>query len=117
MASWHERRDVDLALRAGGLLLIAMAHGLAWLLTHDVHSHAGRAATPFDLLLAAALFVAASAGTALLVVVRHLFDEIRVAARWARPTAIASQFEEVPPAKDLGRRGNAPAPSSPEDSE
>ena len=81
MIAWHRTWKADLGLRVIGLILCALAYAactrLAALQPHAV----GVAAFA----LAATGFLTGSAGAAMTVVGRHLFDEIEISARWRTP--------------------------------
>lgn len=85
MAAWHRSRRADLGLRASGLILCWISYA-AFARLVAVHSspHAGDVVAYG---LAALGFIAASGGSAMLLLGHHLFDEIEVSARWRRPQA------------------------------
>ena len=76
-------RALSLRLAGAGLLAIAaLAATRLAALAHD----SDPTTMPLAYLLAAIVFGSASAGAALLIHGRHLFDPVRVAGRWARQT-------------------------------
>jgi hypothetical protein len=80
MTAWHRSRRADLGLRASGLLLCGIAYAAVSRLCglHPSAQTAGAGACAW----AAIAFVAASSGSAMLMLGRHLFDAIRVSQRW-----------------------------------
>ncbi|KQU58810.1 hypothetical protein ASG67_16920 [Sphingomonas sp. Leaf339] len=80
MTAWHRSRRADLGLRASGLLLCAIAYTAVLRLSamHISSQNAGAFAYAF----AAICFLGASAGSALVMLGHHLFDEIEVSERW-----------------------------------
>lgn len=80
MAAWHRSLRADLGLRAMGLLLCCISYAA---LVRLAAAHA-RLMPPdaVTLSLTATGFVAASAGGALLVHGKHLFDPVQISARW-----------------------------------
>lgn len=80
MTAWYRSRRADLGLRASGLLLCGIAYTAVSRLSamHISPQTAGVFAYAF----AAIGFLTASAGSALVLVGRHLFDEIEVSERW-----------------------------------
>ncbi len=81
MERWRTRR-ADRALRFSGLVLLAVAGAaLRWLYAlHVPPQSAGLLAYG----LGAVGYMAASSGTALVMLGRHLFDEVAVSPRWGR---------------------------------
>ena len=81
MERWRTRR-ADRGLRLLGLVLLAVAGGaLRWLWAlHVPHEAAGLLAYG----LGAVAYVGTSSGAALVILGRHLFDEVAVSARWGR---------------------------------
>lgn len=90
---WHRSRQGDLALRAGGLIFSLASGGLVALLAAHHHLH-GRPPALSEVALAAIAVVLASAGASLLLLGRHLFDEITVASRWGGPIVLAQSADE-----------------------
>ncbi|WP_230483065.1 hypothetical protein [Sphingomonas sp. Leaf21] len=86
MAAWHRSRRADWALRGGGLILWAIAYAA---ITHLCAAHPS-ALSPGATALALATigFLGASAGTALVMLGGHLFDEVEVSARWRMRSSI-----------------------------
>ena len=78
------RRRIDIALRLGGVILLAVAAALARLCTTLVRSGGHHPATVVELLLTALLFVSAMAGLALVTLGSHLVDEAAIAERARR---------------------------------
>lgn len=80
MAAWHRSQRADLGLRALGLLLCWLSYtAIVRLVAMHVPAQAA------DIVaygLATVGFVAASSGSAMLILGNHLFDEIEVSARW-----------------------------------
>ena len=77
---WHRTRGADVALRVAGLILCWAAYAIfGRLMALPV---AFRASGVAAYALALAGFVGASAGSALALYGKHLFDEIEVSARW-----------------------------------
>ena len=78
--AWHERKYAGLALRLAGLALFALAA--------EIGRHIFVAADPtaklrvLPYLLALIWIASLSAGTALTVLGRHLFDQVELPARW-----------------------------------
>lgn len=81
MERWRTRR-ADRWLRLTGLVLLAVAGAaLRWLyLLHVRPQSAGLLAYA----LGALAYVGASCGAALVILGRHLFDEMEVSSRWGR---------------------------------
>jgi hypothetical protein len=78
MKKWHENRAADIGLRAGGAALI----GIGWLFALRLH-HMAQTTGPRDagslmILLSAATFLCASAGSALLFVGAGLWETVEV---------------------------------------
>ena len=69
----------DLAIRAAGVGLLAAAIGLCGALFHAPAAHDAEVCA----IAAAAGFVAASLGAALLLLGRHVHDRVPVSSRWA----------------------------------
>lgn len=77
---WHRSRRGDLALRCGGLVLLAAGgEALRLLIAHHLHNHAPGLG---ELMLALLGVVASSAGAGLTILGAHLCDEIAVSSRW-----------------------------------
>ncbi|WP_156346989.1 hypothetical protein [Sphingomonas sp. Leaf33] len=96
MAAWHRSRRADIGLRATGLLLCWVSYtAMSQVVAMHVSPHkAGILAYG----IAAVGFIAASAGSALTLWGRHLFDEIEVSARWrGRPDLSVS----IPPGGNI----------------
>ena len=77
---WHRRKYADAAMRAIGLALLLPAA----MIGRRLFAVADPQATvrPLAYLLGLLFFAGASSGTALLVLGRHLFDQIELSARW-----------------------------------
>jgi hypothetical protein len=70
-----------ISIRAGGLASL----GLSWLCGRELWLlHSTNVLSFLMFLLALMTFLAASAGSAMLIVGPHLFDEVEVADRWRR---------------------------------
>jgi hypothetical protein len=82
MAAWHRSRRADMGLRAAGSLLCWLS--LAALARLVAIRPPAQSADAVACLLAAIGFVAAGAGSAMLFLGGHLFDEVEVSARWSR---------------------------------
>jgi hypothetical protein len=91
MTAPHRQRHVDLGLRTGGALLCCIAYvAIAHLAAMHIRP---RAAGALAYGLAMAGFLAASAGSAMIVLGHHLFDKIEVSQRWRhRPRAIPQSY-------------------------
>ncbi|SOB88259.1 hypothetical protein SAMN06297144_3407 [Sphingomonas guangdongensis] len=89
MAAWLSQRRADVALRASGILLAWLGY-LAFAELLDLHASTHRVIL-IDHALAAVSFVSVGSGGALLLLGRHLFDEVAVSARW-RPCADPQLF-------------------------
>jgi len=85
---WHRSRKGDLALRSGGLVCLLLSGGiLALLIAHHLRHHPPGFG---EIVLAMVGVVAVSAGGCLLLLGRHLFDEIVVSSRWGGRVHLAS---------------------------
>ncbi|KQZ77002.1 hypothetical protein ASE06_04195 [Sphingopyxis sp. Root214] len=100
MKKWHETPAANIGLRASGILLL----GIGWLLALRLHNMA-MTTGPRDpgalmILLSAATFLGASAGSALLFVGPGLWEAVEVSERWRRLSPPDSNapffFESVP---------------------
>lgn len=82
MRGWHHDWRTDIGMRAGGVALC----GAAWLavrtLAHLRFPSLPASPGPLAFALAFAGFVTASAGTAMLALGHHLFDQVEVSERW-----------------------------------
>lgn len=98
MTIWHRTKQADLALRAAGVVLCAVSWaGIAELIarTEQAPAHGP------DLLafcLAIVGFLAASAGSGLLLLGGHIFDQVEVSDRWRRRGATAVRRGDDQPA-------------------
>ncbi len=72
----------DLLIRLGGLAAILLAGAALDWLYRLIHIAGPREATPGQLLLAAIGFLGASIGTGLLILGRHIHDEVELSDRW-----------------------------------
>ena len=111
MQDWHHRRSTDVGLRLGG----AMLCGISWLAIRTfVHIRlATLPASPGLLAFALATlgFICASAGSALLTIGHHIFDEVEVSERWRSRPAAKERLEVATPARfDAFGRDAAAAP-------
>jgi hypothetical protein len=95
MVRWHRSRSGDLALRAGGLSLCALAY-MAFARLASMHVPPMKAGLT-SFVLAALGFVAASAGGLLLTLGRRLFDEVEVSTRWRHHSRVnvSSSMEQL----------------------
>ena len=79
---WYRNPSTRWLLRAIGLVTLLISwRACAWLYTL-VHGHPNNHSA-LVYLLALVAFCCASAGSALLVVGHHLFDEVQISERWA----------------------------------
>jgi hypothetical protein len=81
-AAWHRSWRADVALRLTGMMLGCVAHAAFGRLL--ALPPAARAAGVLAYALAAFGFVSASAGSALALFGKHLFDRVELSARWRR---------------------------------
>lgn len=80
MAAWHQTRRADGALRGSGLILWEIAYAA---ITHLYAEHPSPVSPgAMALALAAIGFLGASIGSALVMLGRHVFDEVEVSSRW-----------------------------------
>jgi len=88
MTARHHQRHVDLGIRATGALLCCIAYvAIANLAAMPIRSQSVGA---LAYSLATVGFLGASAGSAMIALGHHLFDEIEVSQRWRhRPRAVA----------------------------
>jgi hypothetical protein len=95
------------ALRPLGLLLLGAAYGLGRALV-AISAPVPAQQPPLVYLLSLLAFASGSAGAALLLEGRHLFDRVRVSERWiarAPPALAESRWtSDDPPAEPPGRR-------------
>ncbi|MEI9927765.1 MAG: hypothetical protein WDN44_08755 [Sphingomonas sp.] len=80
MKTLARRRGTGIAIRAGGLALLA----LAWLSGRALWVWHAHPASPATLLFALATFVAATTGAAMLVLGPHLLDTVELSENWRR---------------------------------
>jgi hypothetical protein len=96
---WRKRRSTDALLRLGGLAALAIAGAAIRLLMRSagVTPHAGAHAGPTAIaaLLAAIGFLAATLGSAVLVLGRHVFDRIEVSERWMRTAPLDGRAQDA----------------------
>ncbi|NWK98959.1 hypothetical protein DM806_25495 [Sphingobium lactosutens] len=83
MAYWHERLSARIGLRLAGLALLASVWPEDALLRTLVSANPAGEASPSQVLLAALLFMTASAGMALAVMGAGLWAPVTVSDRWA----------------------------------
>jgi len=78
--AWWKRKSADLGLRLAGLLLLLLAEQIG----HHLFAipDSGAKYAPLAYLLALIGMSSLSAGAALAVLGRHLFDEVELPARW-----------------------------------
>jgi hypothetical protein len=79
--AWRNRKYADAALRLTGLALLCGAALIARHLFAAADPQARARVSPY--LFALIGMIAASAGAAMAVLGRHLFDEVELSARWA----------------------------------
>lgn len=96
MKKWHETRAANIGLRALGIALF----GVGWLFALRLH-HMVLVTGPRDpgalmILLSAATFFSASAGSALLFVGPGLWESVEVSERWRRQPASAPDTQFSP---------------------
>lgn len=82
MAGWHRSGWGDAGLRLAGAVLCALSCTAFDRLIALTHAAAGGAGTVTTLGLGTIGFLSASAGAAMLLLGRHLFDEVEVSSRW-----------------------------------
>lgn len=82
MTAWHRSWRADIGLRILGLTLCAIAYQALAHLVGMRPPAAPHQSGPLAYLLAAIGFMSASAGTALALLGKHLFDQVEVSARW-----------------------------------
>lgn len=90
MKKWHETLAANIGLRAGGIILLAIGWLLALRLHHMAQSIGSRDMNSLMILLSAATFLCASAGSALLFVGPGLWESVEVSERWRRLSPWAS---------------------------
>jgi hypothetical protein len=78
--AWHDGKHSGAILRATGLLLVTVAVRVAHALFHAPDAHAR--SEPICYLLACIGMASASAGAVLVVLGRHLFDQVELSSRW-----------------------------------
>lgn len=83
MRSNHHGLLQNAGLRLAGLGLIALSAFSASRLYHMVHVIPLHEATPFEMIVAAVAFFAASCGGMLLFLGTHIFDTVEISPRWA----------------------------------
>lgn len=84
MKKWHETPIANVGLRVGGIVLAAVGWLLALRLHHLAQATAPRDMNMLAILLSAATFLCASAGSALLFVGPGLWETVEISARWRR---------------------------------
>ena len=82
MGKWHRTRRADVGLRLAGLLLCALAYAAIQRLVASPPEARDPRFIAFA--LAAIGFLSASAGSAMILFGKHLFDQVEVSARWRR---------------------------------
>ena len=81
MSGQAHRPWTGAAIRMGGLVAL----GLSWLCGRELWLlHGPHNPTALEFLLATGTFIAACAGSAMLIVGPHLLDEVEVSERWRR---------------------------------
>jgi len=82
MTQWHERRWGGLAIRIGGLSLVAFAWALGQHFTLMMRSHSVDQTSFLEFLLGMLIFLCASGGMGMIFLGEHLFDRIEISERW-----------------------------------
>ncbi len=92
MRKWHHDWKMDIALRLCGSLSCGISYLAinALLALRIANGQLPDGALPF--ILAAAGFLCASAGSVLLALGHHIFDEVEISPRWRTPTIIDDDF-------------------------
>lgn len=84
MAPWYERTGAKIGLRIVGLMLLISAWPEGGLLHRIVLATPATDMSATEFLLAALLFLTASAGAALVVMGPRLWKPVKLSARWER---------------------------------
>ncbi len=82
MADWHDHVAAKILVRLAGVVLLTGAWALAHLLARHVGTPPPHSGTGTEFLIAANLFMCASAGAALLIVGPSLWAPVTLAPRW-----------------------------------
>ncbi|SEH12226.1 hypothetical protein SAMN05428974_0420 [Sphingopyxis sp. YR583] len=96
MKRWHESLAANIGLRTGGSALIVLGSSVAVRLHQLALATSGRDSSSFMMLLAAIVFLCASAGSALLFVGPGLWEIVEVSERWRRVPAGAVEVPAHP---------------------
>jgi hypothetical protein len=84
MKKWHQSFAANIGLRAVGIALLGIGWLLAVRLHHMAQTIGPRETSALMILLSAATFLCASAGSALLFVGPGLWETVEVSERWRR---------------------------------
>lgn len=99
----RQSRSHDVAIRLAGLAVLPIgAFSIHWLY-HLVHAAPGHGSTSAELGLAAAGVLCLSTGSVLLSLGSHLFDEVKVPARWERRPGAWLQKKWIGPDEPIAR--------------
>jgi predicted MFS family arabinose efflux permease len=82
MERWLKHKGAGLAIRTGGLALLLASWGVGIGIGRLIGGDPADAPTAIELLAAMTLFGAASLGSAMLLLGRHLWDHVVVADQW-----------------------------------
>lgn len=85
MTNWHEKPGAGWLIRLAGLVLIGISTLASMTLYQHVQMMQPHETSPVEFLLALLAllaFLACSAGSAMAVLGRHLFDRVQVSNRW-----------------------------------
>ena len=110
MVAWHRSRRADLGLRISGLLFWAISYLAISRLVALRLPPPEQAIGGIAFILTAVGFLSASAGTAMVVLGRHLFDQVEISARWRRGSLASTSANRPPriteePRSDFDRDG------------
>jgi hypothetical protein len=84
MIPWYENLWVRTTLHVVGLAILGSAYLEGFALYAAMHGHPTADASPGEFLLAGAMFLSASFGSALTIMGRRLWGPVQVSARWAQ---------------------------------
>lgn len=76
---------MDIGIRIGGLFLLLIGACAMKLLYGDFHTSPVHETGPLEMLIAATGFLSLSIGAILVALGRHIFDPVRISARWSEP--------------------------------